>query len=215
MTKVKRLLKLLHNRRECFRYLESPLRDDLAKILQTGSLHAWIDIDRGSTSSAEKQRLRELLTEANGIPGPVIEIGTLFGFTTLDLALDKNPDKKLVTVDNYSWNPWGLTPEMHRGLTRHVLRLACELHNVEIIVQDKSAFYAAYVGQAPSMVFLDAIHSYEETRNDIRWAKNVGTTLITGHDYGRDFPGVMQAVDDEGKAEVVDTLWVLRDWKAS
>ena len=48
------------------------------------------------------------------------------------------------------------------------------------------------------MVFLDAIHDYEETKKDIEWARLVGAKIIAGHDYCDEFPGVKQIVDEMG-----------------
>lgn len=63
---------------------------------------------------------------------------------------------------------------------------------------DKNLFYATYWGPAPSLVFLDAIHTYEETKKDIEWAKSVDAALIVGHDYIDRFPGVKKVVHEFG-----------------
>jgi hypothetical protein len=91
-----------------------------------------------------------------------------------------------------------------------VLRVATALLNVKLITQEKGEFYRTYEGIAPSMVFLDAIHTYEETKIDIQWAKNAGCHLITGHDYSPDFPGVVRAVAESGIPEVRGTVWAIR-----
>jgi hypothetical protein len=57
-------------------------------------------------------------------------------------------------------------------------------------------------------VFLDAIHTYEETAADIAWAKKVNASIICGHDYYDVFPGVIQAVDEVGGPKcLAGTLW--------
>ncbi len=146
----------------------------------------------------EHQFLKELTDTANTLPGPIVEIGTLFGFTTSRFAVWRNPSKKIITVDNYSWNPWGLAPVIHKQLTRQFLSYLAETGQVEIVDMDKNEFYANYKGEAPSLVFFDSIHDYETTRDDIAWARRVGAKIIAGHDYHEDFPGVVKAVAEAG-----------------
>jgi hypothetical protein len=141
----------------------------------------------------------------------VVEIGTLFGQTTVRLARLAAPAAKVVTVDNYTWNPAGLTPAEHRALAAAVLWYARERGEVEVVVSGKNEFYAAYAGPTPGLIFLDADHTYEETRKDIEWAVSTGCRMIAGHDYGPDFPGVIRAVDEAGGvADREGTVWLLR-----
>lgn len=148
----------------------------------------------------ERQLLRRLVELSNGIPGPIIEIGTLFGETTTRIALWKSPHKKIVTVDNYSWNPWRIGPAAHEAITERVLRYLRETGQVEIRSCDKNEFYREYRGEKPSLVFLDADHGYEATKADIAWARKVGAAIISGHDYGVHCPGVGRAVEEAGGA---------------
>jgi predicted O-methyltransferase YrrM len=53
--------------------------------------------------------------------GPIIEIGTLFGRSTLVMATQKSIERKLVTVDNYSWNPLEISTETHFRITQKTL----------------------------------------------------------------------------------------------
>jgi hypothetical protein len=75
---------------------------------------------------------------------------------------------------------------------------------------DKNDFYSAYAGDTPALVFFDAVHTYKEVRADIDWAKNVKAVVICGHDYNKEYPGVVKAVDEfGGPRDLVETLWVL------
>lgn len=61
------------------------------------------------------------------------------------------------------------------------------------------------------MVFIDAGHTYEEVRDDIRAWKNKAKILLCGHDYvDTPWMGVWRAVDEElgGPDEVHGTIWV-------
>jgi len=142
---------------------------------------------------------------------PIIEIGTLFGWSTLVITLFKPRDQPLITVDNYSWNPLGMSPEAHFTATR--LRLADVVNhaNVQQIRMDKDQFYKQYSGEQPALFFCDANHGYEETLADLQWAKKIGADIICGDDYTpNQFPGVIRAVAEMGGAKkVVDELFLI------
>ena len=169
-----------------------------------------IAFNEGTIFEEEQPLLRELVEAANSLPGPIVEIGTLFGSTTTLLALWKSPRKRIITVDNYSWNPWDLSPSVHRALTHQVLHYLTAKGEVEVVSQDKQEFFDRYSGEPPALVFLDADHRYEATKTDIRWAKRVGAAIICGHDYADHCPGVGRAVEEEGgTARHSHGLWAL------
>jgi predicted O-methyltransferase YrrM len=152
----------------------------------------------GQLSLVEARALAEIVRNSDPMR-PIIEIGTLFGFSTLVMTLAKSPEQRLITVDNYSWNPLGLRPEAHYQLTRNRLSEAVAHHGVEQLRIDKEAFYRSYMGPPPAVFFCDADHSYEATKADLVWARSVNATLICGDDY--DHPtqrGAAQAVDELG-----------------
>lgn len=146
----------------------------------------------GEISLAEARALGELvrgLTEE----GPIIEVGTLFGWSTRVMVLFKEQGRHLITVDNYCWNPHGLLPDRYHEATQAVLAEACAHQNVRLVRMAKQDFYESYDGLRPAMVFLDAAHSYEKTKEDLQWAFRTGTNLICGHDYDKEWPGVVRA----------------------
>jgi hypothetical protein len=154
--------------------------------------------------------IQRLVRESRNFPGPIVEIGTLLGITTTNIALAKAPQQTIITVDLYCWNPWGLAPDVHEALTAQMLHYLVQRGHVERIRMDKNEFYESYRGPAPAMVFLDAVHDYEETCKDIAWAQRAGARIIAGHDYCDEFLGVKQAVDQfGGPQEAAGTVWVL------
>jgi predicted O-methyltransferase YrrM len=160
-------------------------------------------------SLTEARFLGELVRRAPA-GRPIIEIGTLFGTSTRALALFKPRDTPLITVDSFRWNPHGLSRAQHAQITRSVLQDALENHQVELVQMDKRDFYGSYQGTAPGLVFLDANHSYESTKEDILWAQRVGSAIICGHDHSARFPGVIRAVEECGGAsEIVESVFVL------
>ena len=154
--------------------------------------------------------IKALVQKSQEYSGPIIEVGTLLGITATHMALAKAPEQRITTVDMFCWNPWGLTPDVHHALAKQVLSYLIETGDVELIRADKNEFYRSYQGPAPAMVFLDAMHDYEETKKDIEWAKEVGAKIIAGHDYCEQFPGVMQIVDEcGGPSRLRGTVWCL------
>jgi len=164
---------------------------------------------RGEVSLEEARFLGALVQRANPAR-PIVEIGTLFGGSTRVLAILKAPETRLITVDCFRWNPFGLSRKQHAEVTRTILSDAGSSSNIELLQMDKADFYSSYSDDPPGLVFLDANHSYESTLEDIDWARSVGAEIIAGHDYSPRFPGVIRAVDDSGGASrIVGTLFEL------
>lgn len=157
----------------------------------------------------EFEFLKTLVAQANDIDGPLVEVGTLFGFSTQMIAGWKKTEKELITIDNYSWNPIGLLPAAHRDFTRRGLHYLTERCATKLFEGLSTDFYASYKGPRPALIFIDAAHTYEAVLEDIRWAKSVGVPIIAGHDYSRFWPGVKRAVDESFGTDfkVEGTLW--------
>lgn len=170
-----------------------------------------LDLVTGSATDEDLAFLRRLVAASVAHDGPIVEIGTLAGRTTIEIALAKAAHQRIITVDVFAWNPWQLSDTDHRALAAHSLRYLTATGHVEQIVADKADFYREYKGPAPSLVFLDAIHTYEETQKDIAWALGAGAAMVAGHDYSTEHPGVMQAVDElGGPVEVCGSVFLLR-----
>ncbi len=164
----------------------------------------------GSLTDKEKAILNEVVQQTAAINGPIIEIGTLFGHTTQVLALANMSHKQICTIDNYSWNPFSLTPNEHRQFTAATLRLASQMHCVKLFDCEAAEFYNSYDGAPPSVVFLDGDHSYEAVLRDLNWAVSVEANVICGHDFADDHPGVVKAVREVFGDDfaVRETLWI-------
>ena len=189
------------------RLVPPPAQEPLAPL---SSAALPFDPQLSTVEPAGLALLRRLVREAADYPGPIIEIGTLAGITATHMALAKRPEQKIITVDNYCWNPWNWPADQHHAMARQVLHYLTETGHVELVRADKAQFYASYSGPPPALVFLDAWHTYEETKKDIDWARSVGARLIAGHDYCDQFPGVIQIVNERGgPREIAGWVWVL------
>lgn len=171
---------------------------------------------RPSEVSLEESRFLGELVRRAPAGRPIVEIGTLFGTSTRVLAMFKAPETPLVTVDSFRWNPHGLPRALHAAITREILRDAVDRHGVRLVQSDKAEFYRGYRGPAPGLVFLDANHGYESTKEDILWAQSVGAEIVCGHDYREKFPGVIRAVEECGGAErIVGSVFVMKKAQAA
>lgn len=140
--------------------------------------------------------------------GTFVEFGTLFGLTAKAVAVAK-PNLKIVAVDNFCWNPFGLPPKLHEDFTRKILANEIASGQVRVVNTTSEAFRAS-CKMPPDAVFFDAQHQYEPVKDEIVWAKRVGVKFICGHDYGNPSPvfGVTQAVTEEFKdVEVEGMCW--------
>ena len=201
MNKLSKILKLFKYRRE-FR---------AALSTQLSLLEGDKDFALGGLTEIEEKALVGLVQRAKSNSGPIIEFGTLFGITSKLLASVAEDSQRIITVDNFCWNPFGLTPELHEAFTRKILRVELECKVVDLVVSGSEEYREAYSNDVPSMVFFDADHSYAAVKNEIQWAKSLGTPLICGHDYNNERFGVTQAVNEEfpDGVETAGMVW----WK--
>ena len=186
MHKVRQIFKALKWQRQVRAALSTQLT-----LLEDPSVFAL-----GGLTEEEESRVVELVHAATKTTGPIIEFGTLFGLTTRLIAAENTGGRQIITVDNFSWNPFGLPPALHEDFTRRILRNELSGGLVSLHRGDSAAFRILYQGARPAMVFLDADHAYEAVRDEIRWAKKQGVPLICGHDYGNVRFGVTRAVDE-------------------
>ncbi|MDA3924617.1 MAG: class I SAM-dependent methyltransferase [Kiritimatiellae bacterium] len=187
MKRLIKILRLLKNQRSFRAALSTQL-----VFFKEGESYAL-----GGLTTEEERQIVQLVKAAGRHTGPIIEIGTLFGLTTSLMAAVADKSQRVISVDNFCWNPVGLTPAMHEYFTRKILRTELESYRVELVVSGSEEFRSCYRGEIPAMVFCDADHSYSAVKEEIQWAKVLGVPLICGHDYRNNRFGVTQAVDEE------------------
>lgn len=142
--------------------------------------------------------------------GVFVEFGTLFGLTVKAVAMHK-PNLKIIAVDNFSWNPFGLPPGLHERFTRSILANEIATGQIEI-VRSSSQEFRERCRIVPDAVFFDAQHQYEAIKDELMWSTNRGIKTISGHDYGNSNPlfGVTRAVDEafaKKRIAVVGMCW--------
>ena len=193
---IKRLLTLLRHWREAKTAFST-----LSYLYSDGNTS--LDVLGGLTDQ-ELKAVCGWATEEIGMT--VVEVGTLFGLTARELAWQV-VGGRVIAVDNFSWNPFGLPSKVHENFTRKILRGT----GVEI-VNCSSEDWRRQVKGTIDMVFFDASHRYEDVKAECELAKAAGIKYICGHDYGNPNPhfGVTRAVDEvfgKENVEVVGMCW--------
>ena len=170
-------------------------------------VNTWTSPNRhlyGSVSALEMIRLKELTKNQ----GAVVEFGTLFGHTALALA---GNGATVTTVDNLSWNPFGMSKDEHREFLLRNLTGS----NVTFL---EGNVETVKVPSPVDMVFIDAKHDYETTAFLLEKAVVLGAKLIVAHDASTEFPGVLDAIrlfehtekESYSFTREVGTLWSAR-----
>ena len=164
----------------------------------------------GQINLEESKFLGQLITNLK-TEGPIVEIGTLFGWSTRIICLFKEDLRELISVDNFSWNPFNLPPDMHFQITKQVLLDEISRGHLKLLKMSNVEFYNTYSGPPPAFFFIDADHDYEAVSIDIQGAFKLNANVICGHDYDKNkSPGVVKAVDEfGGPTKLVGSLWVL------
>ena len=138
-----------------------------------------------------------------------VEIGTLFGLTARAVAEDTG--KKVIAVDNFCWNPFGLTAAQHEIFARRIVARA----GVELVNSDAIDFLMSLsrrVDPLRTLVFLDGSHAYADVKREIETCMAQGVRFVAGHDFGNERFGVTKAVRDVvGEPdEVCGMCWIKR-----
>ena len=141
-----------------------------------------------------------------------IEIGTLFGFTARAVA--SGSSAHVIAVDNFCWNPFGLSPAEHEAFARRVL----EGSSVELVNADAQTYLKALDAStaAHAVVFLDGDHRYEAVKAELEILRARGVRTFAGHDFGKASFGVTRAVREVlGEPdEIAGSCWLKRNAEA-
>lgn len=164
------------------------------------------------TTQEEKNALEKLAKEVKP-GGHILEIGALYGGTTVILA-KSSPQSRITSIDEFSWTPEGYpTPSKEKMLAD----LKAEgVFNVDVIDQ-ASEIVAPQWDKDVDLLFVDGGHSYQYIYGDLMNFAAYAQ-VVACHDYGNPlWESVTQAIDDFifthsewYLAEVAGTVAVLR-----
>jgi len=142
----------------------------------------------------------------------VIELGSWMGRSTH--ALLSGCKGQVTAIDTFkgSEDPKDLTNSIAKqtDVFEEFKKNVGHFKNLRIIKRTGDDATKIIDDRSADMIFIDAGHTYEEVRNDIRKWKSKAKLLLCGHDYSDAWKGVRQAVDEElgGPDEVHGTIWV-------
>ena len=148
----------------------------------------------GSIGYMRYEKLLAVAKKTNDFPDYFVnvEIGALFGFSSQ--ALLEGSHQKLIVIDNFLWNPIGLSSMRHEEMLRANLHSYARAGRVEVIRGTSVSVNPESLRNRVGIVFVDADHSYEGVKQDLFLADAVNARLICGDDY--QFPGVERAVSE-------------------
>lgn len=147
----------------------------------------------------EDVELRWLHARAARTRGKIIEVGCYLGRTTCAIlaGLPQHEGTRLTCVDTFDGR--GTTAPVSDQMRRLSDNITQRQLPAPYILACESTRAAQSVSvRGAEWVFIDASHDYANVRADLAaWLPNVAAGgVISGHDYGADWPGVTQAVDE-------------------
>lgn len=140
----------------------------------------------------------------------IVEVGSWVGRTALVMAA-VHPRIHVHCIDTWLGTPDDITSRWARQIgQRQIFEKFCRNVGPELLLSrifphvGTSELWASVWPWQADLVFIDADHTYEGCRDDIRlWTPHVRPGgILCGHDYGDQFPGVKKAVDETGPCEV-------------
>ena len=149
-----------------------------------------------------------------------VEVGVYNGYNLLTLA-NRFPDVKFIGIDPYFDGEYNERYELQNkeywdNKFLQVQSKAKKLGNVELIRKSSLDAVKDFKDDSIDVVFIDAIHTYKDCKDDINhWLRVVkkGGTL-SGHDYSVKFFGVIMAVNEILGVDNIrigqDSTWFLK-----
>ena len=170
---------------------------------------AAIEVDRLWLLELEALLLY-LMARENPFTEPVCELGSMFGGSTVMLALGcqaSRHDNLVLAVDDHEWHrhragenlPESVVSALPTTLPdfERTIRKAGVADNIKAVVEDTVTAARAYDGRL-SLLFVDSTHSLEGITQDFdAWfPKLVPGGIVAFHDYGNSrWPDIKAAVD--------------------
>lgn len=159
----------------------------IKKIL---GLSIEMNIDHGSLTDEEVTLISDSLAPFKTADKIFMEIGSLFGFNIIN-QLQTYPKMKAVIVENYNWNPYGLTDKQHELILHYMLRYFKV--DKQVLIFNSLELVSKMI--TPNFIFIDSSHELSETKKEILWSLQQKPLILMGDDYKK-WQGVTKAVDE-------------------
>jgi predicted O-methyltransferase YrrM len=146
----------------------------------------------------------------------IIEVGTYRGRSARAFFDNAPPAMKMIVVDAWAYNERGIQITS-RDKQAFMSNLKDVMPRIDIYHhfshEAADMIETAYGLRFADLVYIDGGHDYETVKRDIalykRFVKPTG--ILCGDDYHKNWPGVVQAVNEAfGKPTVKSTIWHVR-----
>ena len=174
------------------------------------TIPGWFDFQNIYTQAVE---------DAPPTGGHFVEVGSWLGRSSAYMVVEIIRSGKSIKFDCVDpWDDGGpqlLGQAKNRDLYRDFLKNIGEYRDKLTPIRATSIAAAeTYVDKSLDLVFIDAVHTYENVREDIlKWRPKVKIGgILAGHDFTIHFPGVKKAVEEllEGQFKISRGSWVHR-----
>lgn len=160
------------------------------------------------------------IAKREGRPTKVVEIGVLRGDLAKAVLKELGPKviELYLLVDPWMFYDQGnRTQSMFDRMAQDLCKFSMDEDRRAIVMRRPSLEVAPLFADGTfDLVFIDGHHGYEQVIADIRawWPLVPDTGILAGHDYRRQTPGVVQAVDESFVQHTVKILpgntWAVR-----
>lgn len=151
------------------------------------------------------------LARFGGAPGPVVEVGSAWGLSTIVLA--RGSRGRVVTVDTHEGQGMSEPEDSFEAFQANVARLGVA-ERVDAHRMTSHELASRYDGESAALLYVDGLHTYDGVSSDIDdWLPHVAAGgFVVFDDYGDPDFQVREAVDDAaaaGRLSSVERLYGL------
>lgn len=160
------------------------------------------------------EELRHLHERARTTAGRIVEVGCYLGRTSCAILAALKDGSRLTCVDTWDGRGTSADPPQNQMELFYQHIGERKLPMPRVFGCDSVTGAGMYAAGSADWIFIDASHDYESVKADIAaWLPKLRKGgLISGHDYGTDWPGVTRAVAEAfGHVErPVGSIWEVR-----
>lgn len=153
------------------------------------TIHGWMDHDDLAWLAANAAGRRLVVEFGSWCGRSSVALTTATYVLCVDTWEGSQEHAELLAAGVDPWKEWRTHTYQYPGVSAYKCDLAGDVSGLVSEVWARGG---------ADMVFVDASHDYESVKRDIATARKLLKPggLLSGHDYSRFWPGVMQAVDE-------------------
>ncbi len=166
-------------------------------------------IEKFSTDIAMPNHEVEVVKKLASEVSSIVEVGCWKGNTTKSLL---DVCDNVYAVDHFNGSPGDVSGDIAKkhDIYQDFYNNVGGHPNLTILRGSSVDMAKQFNGNKVDMVFIDAGHEYDEVKEDIdAWLPKT-TKILAGHDYCKEFPGVIKAVNEFAEnrdVNVIGSVW--------